>query len=172
MSVKTNVIASGHFLTYINKAEDTDVVAAIRINTKEFKKLLKEIPAKKRNHAYAEGKWTIKELLQHIIDAERVFAYRALRFARLDATALPGFDENNWATAANKIDRKWSDLVKEFKAVRTATELMFESFGLPELLFAGTASNQQLNALAIGFVIAGHTKHHGDMIREKYLKKK
>jgi DinB superfamily len=172
MSTKENIIASGSFQNYISKAADTNVVEAIRLNTKEFKKLLKGIPNKKRNHAYAEGKWTIKELLQHIIDAERVFAYRALRFSRLDPTPLPGFDENNWALAANKIDRKWDDLVKEFKVVRSATEMLFQSLGEPELLFAGTASNQPLNALAMGYVIAGHARHHADIIKERYLKKK
>lgn len=172
MSTKKDIVASGAFLKYIGKAADTDVVKAIRMNTKEIKKLLKNIPPKKRNHAYAEGKWTVKELLQHMIDAERVFAYRALRFARLDATPLPGFDENTWALAANKIDRKWDNLVTEFKTVRAATELLFESLGEPELLFTGTASNQPLNALAMGFVIAGHAKHHSDIIQERYLKKK
>jgi benzoyl-CoA reductase/2-hydroxyglutaryl-CoA dehydratase subunit BcrC/BadD/HgdB len=169
MSDKKNVVAAGAFQNYINKAADTNVVEAIKKNTKAFKKLLKNIPQKKRNYAYAEGKWTIKELLQHMIDAERVFAYRALTFARLDPTPLAGFDENNWAIAANKINRKWDDLVKEFKTVRAASEQLFESLGEPELLFTGTASNQPLNALAMGYVIAGHVKHHADLINERYL---
>jgi DinB superfamily len=172
MSTKKNIVAAGPFQHYINIAEDTDVVKAIHHNTKEFKKLLKNIPQKKRNYAYAEGKWTIKELVQHTIDAERVFAYRALTFARLDATPLPGFDENNWALAANKTERKWDDLEKEFKTVRAATELLFESLGEPELLFTGTASNHPLNALALGYVIAGHTQHHINIIKERYLNKK
>lgn len=171
MSNKKDAIASGFFLNYIGKAEDTDVVKALRTNTKEFKKLLKNIPHKKRNYAYAEGKWSIRELLQHLIDAERVFAYRALRFARFDTTPLPGFDENNWAAAAKKLNRKWDDLVVEFKTVRAATEILFESLEDEELLFAGTASNQTLNALALGYIIAGHTKHHIDIIKDRYLSK-
>ena len=169
MSSKTDAIAAGNFLNYIGKAPDTDVVKAIRQNTKAFEKLLKDIPRKKRNHAYAEGKWTIKESLQHIIDAERVFAYRALRVARLDATPMPGFDENEWAAAANKINRKWNDLVEEFKTVRAATVALFESLGEPELLFAGVASNHPINALALGYVIAGHAQHHIGIIKERYL---
>ncbi len=171
MSNKKDAVAAGAFLNYINKADDAEVVKAIRSSSKEFKKLLKNIPHKKRNYAYADGKWTIKELLQHIIDAERVFAYRALRFARMDATVLPGFDENNWAMAANKANRKWDDLIAEFKAVRAASEMLFESLGEEELLFKGTASNQPLNALAMGYIIAGHTKHHMDIIKERYLGK-
>lgn len=171
MSNKKDAVAAGLFLNYINKADDTDVVKALRNNSKAFRKLIKNIPHKKRNHAYAEGKWTIKELLQHIIDAERVFAYRALRFARMDATVLPGFDENNWAAAANKINRKWDDVVAEFKNVRASSEMLFESLGEEQLLFKGTASNQPLNALAMGYIIAGHTKHHMDIIEERYLGK-
>src|SRR5437016_9293712 len=97
MPTKKEALAAESFQVYIAKADDTDVVKAIRRNTKEFRKLLKSIPAKKRGYAYAEGKWTIQELLQHIIDAERVFVYRALTFSRRDTSVLPGFDENTWA---------------------------------------------------------------------------
>jgi len=169
MPSKKDAIAAGPFLNYISKATDTDVVTSIRHNTKAFQKLLKNIPPKKRKHAYAEGKWTIKEMLQHIIDAERVFAYRALRTARLDATPMPGFDENNWAMAANKINRKWNGLVKEFAVVRASTEMLFENLGNEELLFAGMASNLPINALALGYVIAGHAQHHIELIKERYL---
>ncbi|MEO5593192.1 MAG: DinB family protein [Chitinophagaceae bacterium] len=169
MASKKDVIAAGNFLNYINKASDKDVVKSIKDNTKAFKKVLKKIPSKKRKHAYAAGKWTIKESLQHIIDAERVFAYRALRVARLDATPMPGFDENTWAVAANKIHRKWSGLVKEFTTVRAATEMLFESLGEEELLFPGMASNHPINALALGYVIAGHVQHHIDIFNERYL---
>lgn len=169
MPGKKDIIASGPFLNYINKAHDIDVVKSIRQNTKAFQQLLKSIPPKKRKYAYAEGKWTIKESLQHMIDAERVFAYRALRVARMDATPMPGFDENNWAIAANKINRKWNSLVKEFMAVRASTEMLYKHLGNEELLFAGMASNLPVNALALGYVIAGHTQHHIDIIKERYL---
>jgi hypothetical protein len=168
---KQSIIATGPFQNYINKAANTEVNKALTHSTKAFRKLLKDIPAKKRNYAYAEGKWTIKELLQHLIDAERVFAYRALRFARQDATPLPGFDENNWAAAAQKNIHKWDKLVEEFLTVRKSTEMLFASMSEPELLFTGTASNHQLNALALGYTIAGHLQHHIDIIRERYLKK-
>ena len=169
MLSKKDIVAAGPFLNYINKAASKEVTKSLRTNTKAFRKLLKAIPAKKRNHAYAEGKWTIKELLQHIIDAERVFAYRALRVGRLDATPMPGFDENTWAAAANKTDRKWDDLVKEFKTVRASTEWLFEALGDEELIFAGMASNLPINALALGYVIAGHNQHHIDIIKARYL---
>ena len=172
MLTKQEAIASEAFHRYIPKADDTDVVRAIRRNTKEFRKLLKSIPGKKRNYAYAEGKWTIQEVVQHIIDAERVFVYRSLTFARHDQTALPGFDENSWAAQANKAARKWKDVVKEFETVRAGSELFFESLSDEELLFTGTANGNPLNALALGYVIAGHAKHHLLLIKERYLGKK
>ena len=169
MCTKKDIIASGPFINYINKAADEPVMVSIEVSTKAFKKLLKAIPPKKRKYAYAAGKWTIKEMLQHIIDAEKVFAYRALRMARQDATPMPGFDENNWATAANQINRKWNGLVKEFIAVRASTEMMFKHLGKQELLFAGMASNLPMNTLAMGYIIAGHTQHHIDIIKDRYL---
>lgn len=169
MLSKSDAIANESFQRYISQADNSDVLKSIRKNTKEMKQLLRSLPRKKRQHAYAEGKWTIQELLQHIIDAERVFAYRALTFARKDSTPLPGFDENLWAANANMIKRKWSDLVDEFKTLRASTQSMFDAFGDGELLATGTASNHQINVIALGYVIAGHATHHINIIRERYL---
>jgi DinB superfamily len=169
MLSKTQAIAAGGFLTYIAKAADTDVISAISNNTTALTTLLNIIPVEKRDHAYAPGKWTIAELLQHMIDAERVFAYRALRTARIDATPMPGFDENKWADAAAKTKRPWNDLVTEFLAVRSASTLLFQGLGEAELLFAGTASGFPINALAMGYTIAGHVQHHIGIIEERYL---
>src|ERR1700729_2013688 len=127
MLPKTEIIVADFFKPYIANVKEGDPSKNLKKNTRQFKKFLKEIPRKKIDHTYAEGKWTIREMLQHIIDAERVFAYRALRLARRDATALPGFDENSWAAAVTAADRRWEDLVDEFKAVRKATEFLFDS---------------------------------------------
>jgi len=169
MPIKQEAIAAESFKGYISKADDTEVIKAIRRNTKEMRKLLKSIPAKKRQYAYAEGKWTIQELLQHIIDAERVFVYRALTFARRDTTSLPGFNENTWAVHANNTKRKWKELVEEFIILRAGTELFFESLSDEDLLFTGSANNNPSNALAMGYVVAGHAKHHLLIIKERYL---
>jgi DinB superfamily len=171
MLSKNEAVAAEFYANYINQAADTDVVTSIQKNTKAFRKLLKHIPAKKRNYAYTEGKWTVQELLQHIIDGERVFAYRALTFARKDGTPLPPFDENTWAASANQLIRSWDDMIEEFKALRKSTELLFASFRDEELLFTGTASNKPVNALALGYIIAGHVQHHMTIITERYLVK-
>jgi hypothetical protein len=166
---KKNIIAPEFPLRYINLVKENDVLKAIKKNTQRFKKFINQIPKKKINYAYAEGKWTIKEMLRHIIDSERVFAYRALSFSRKDPNALPGFDENNWGLHAQTINRKWNNLEDEFKALRKSTELLFESFSEEQLLSEGTASNYQINVIALGFVIAGHTEHHINIIKERYL---
>jgi hypothetical protein len=107
--------------------------------------------------------------LQHIIDAERVFTYRALTFARKDKTPLPGFDENNWAAESRSAQRSWKDLRDEFKTIRKSTELLFGSLDQEQLLAEGIAGNHPANSLAMGFVCTGHLLHHIQIIKERYL---
>lgn len=169
MPTKKDCIAAEFYQPYINLVKEENVSKAIKKSGAQIKKFLKTIPRKKIDYAYAEGKWTIKEILQHLIDGERVFAYRAVTFARKDATHLPSFDENTWAQNAKIKNRKWKDLVEEFKTVRKSTELLFESFDDEQLLSTGTASNKTINVLAIGFICAGHPEHHIKIIKERYL---
>ncbi len=157
---------------YIRAVKEEDVHKALKKNTRQFSKFLKEIPRKKIDHAYAEGKWTIKEILQHIIDAERVFTYRALSFARKDANPLPGFDENSWAANSGGSKREWDGLVKEFKDVRRATGRLFGSFTDEQLRASGTANGNLVNVLALGFLPVGHVLHHMRIIKERYLQKR
>src|SRR5215203_7095160 len=135
---------------YISKAKGDDVMTALRNSTKELFSLLKSIPPEKGGHRYAEGKWTIKEVVQHMIDGERVFTYRALRFARKDDTPLPGFDENLFAQTAKADTRNWNDLVEEFASLRKATEAMFASFDSEQVEQPGIASENPTYVLAIG----------------------
>jgi uncharacterized damage-inducible protein DinB len=146
-------------------------MSALKTNTLAFLSLLKSIPPDKQDHRYAEGKWTIKEVIQHIIDIERVFTYRALRFARKDPTNLPGFDEKVFSASANADKRKWEDIVDEFTSLRKATELMFGSFDDEQLESVGTASNVSMYVLGIGYIIVGHCEHHLAILKEKYLEK-
>ena len=158
-----------YYHKYINQVEGDDLAKVFKAQTKSLLKFLDEIPKKKRDHKYAEDKWTIKEVLQHIIDAERVFAYRALCFARKDATPLPSFDENNYAASAKVENRKWKDLVNEFAAVRRSTQIMFDSFDEEQLETSGTASGKSVYVLGIGYIIAGHANHHINITKERYL---
>jgi uncharacterized damage-inducible protein DinB len=166
---RKEVTVPDFYKTYINALQEDDLQEALANNTRRFRKLLKQIPHKKINYAYAEGKWTIKELLQHIIDAERVFIYRALTFARHDATPLPGFNENNWAITAKAPKRKWNDLVDEFKALRSANEIFLNSLDDDQLQQTGSANNNTISVAGLAFICAGHVAHHMRIIRERYL---
>ena len=171
MATKQDALAADFYQNYIKLSPDDNVLEAIKRNTKNFRKLLKKVPRKKVDKAYAEGKWTIKELLQHIIDAERVFSYRAITFARRDSASLPSFDENSWAANSMAAQRDWKEMTEEFKLLRAATERMFASFDDSQLRAIGTASNKEINVLALGYIISGHVEHHINIIKERYLKK-
>ena len=157
------------FHNYINQVAEDDVIEAFYRQSVAFFRFLETIPVEKYDYRYAEGKWSIKDVLQHIIDAERVFAYRALRFARKDATPLPGFDENLFAANAKADKRSWDKLVEEFTVVRRSSELMFQSFDEEQLQSGGICSNHPTYVLALGFVIVGHAVHHQKITNERYL---
>lgn len=154
---------------YISQVPEDDLMEAFRKETSAFIEFIKDIPTSKLDYRYADGKWTVKEVLQHIIDAERVFAYRALRFARKDPTFLPGFDENTFADNARADKRDWNNLVEEFKAVRSASEYLFASFDNDQLQATGTANNNSIYVLGIGFIVVGHSLHHMRILKERYL---
>lgn len=135
-----------------------------------FIDFLKTIPSEKHEFSYAEGKWTIKDIVQHLIDAERIFAYRALRIARKDKTPLPGFEENEYVETAFANKREMNDLIEEFITVREATISLFKTFTEEQLLQMGTASEKPVSVRAIGFITLGHQKHHEKIIKERYLK--
>jgi uncharacterized damage-inducible protein DinB len=144
-------------------------MSALRNSTTQLFDLLNSIPAEKHEYRYADGKWTVKEVVQHMIDGERVFTYRALRFARKDDTPLPGFDENLFAQTAKADKRNWNDLIEEFSALRKASETMFASFDNEQLEAEGIASESSIYVLGIGYIVAGHVNHHCQIIRERYL---
>jgi uncharacterized damage-inducible protein DinB len=123
----------------------------------------------KFDYRYAEGKWTIKEIIQHIIDTERIFSYRALRISRNDKTPLPGFEENDYVDNTDANKRGLQELLTELSAVRHATLLLFKSFSEEQLARIGIASENEISVRAIGFIIIGHQKHHQKVFEERYL---
>lgn len=154
---------------YINKVKEDDLMLGLKSSTRGLFELLQSIPAEKHDYRYAEGKWTIKEVVQHMLDGERVFTYRALRFARKDDTPLPGFDENLFAQTSKAEKRSWNDLLEEFAALRKASEAMFASFDNEQLESSGIASEHPTYVLGIGYIVAGHVNHHCGIIKERYL---
>jgi hypothetical protein len=155
---------------YINQVPEDDLMIAFKNQSPAVIDFFKKLPSNKIDYAYAPGKWTIKEVLQHIIDAERVFSYRALRFARKDATPLPGFDENLFAENAKAEKRIWDELIEEFEAVRKATEYLFGSFDDEQLGATGISNKRSVYVLAFGYIVIGHPVHHVNVIKERYLR--
>lgn len=154
---------------YINHVEENDVLPALQNQAATFLQFLHDIPADKRSYRYGPGKWTIQEVLQHIIDAERIFAYRALCFARKEQTSLPGFDENDYAGNSKAGKRNWDDMVEEFNTVRHGNAILFRSFDNEQLETTGIANNNPVYVMAIGFIMAGHVTHHREVLKERYL---
>ena len=155
--------------TYINAAMNVELIEELEISFHDFIRFVQNIPMYKFNYRYAEGKWTIKEIIQHIIDSERVFSYRALRISRNDKTPLPSFDENNYVDNTNANKRGLQELLTELSAVRHATLLLFKSFSDEQLARMGIASENEISVRAIGFIIIGHQKHHQKVFEERYL---
>jgi PAS domain-containing protein len=153
---------------YITSVPEGDVLDLLRSGGRELTDALGRIPEDRGGHRYAPEKWTIREVIGHLIDAERIFAYRALRFARDDRTQVPGFDENEYVKTAGSDERTIADLVRELAAVRESTALLFES--LPEAAWrrTGIANGNPITVRALAYVVAGHSRHHLRILRERY----
>lgn len=154
---------------YLALAGGGDVLEALRLSTAKAAAVFAAIAEDHAGHRYAADKWSLKELLQHIIDSERIFAYRALRMARGDEQALPGFDENAYAANSGADARSWEDLKQEYALVSAATIAMFEGFDATMQARRGTANGAVFSVEAIGWITAGHLLHHLRIITERYL---
>ena len=166
---KPNLTLPTFYQRYVDQVENDQIVPALITNGNETLELIRSIPEKNGDYAYDTGKWTIKEVIAHMIDAERVFAYRALRFSRNDQTVLPGFEENDWALEANANNRRLYKIAEEFANLRASNVDLFGSFNDEMLLRKGTASGAEMSVEAIGFVIVGHELHHRKILLERYL---
>ncbi len=171
MKVKDIGVLPAFFDRYILMADaDIDVFTALKKYNPEaiLNAILPDMKAL-GDEVYALGKWTIKQILQHCIDTERIMAYRALAFARGEAIGLPGFDENEYAINAYVDKVSLEELITEFSVLRNSTTLLFERFRTEDLLKKGTASGIQISPLALGFVMVGHLQHHVNVIKERYF---
>jgi uncharacterized damage-inducible protein DinB len=154
---------------YVKLVAEESAVEALTASTPLMLTFFHKIPEQTWDHRYAEGKWSIKELVQHMIDTERIFSYRALCFSRGEKGSLPGFDENTYAAWSDADRRNKEDLIREFSAVREATLLLFRSFTEDQLNRTGIANNNPVSVNGIGFITAGHMLHHLDILQDRYL---
>ncbi len=157
------------YKNYIDKTNGDTIKELIDNYANEFKDFIQSIPEEKQDFAYATDKWTVKDLLQHLIDAERVFVYRATRFSRKDKTDLPGFDENDYARNAHAGEKKFEDLTTELVALRKSTDLFLQNLSDEQLAQTGTANGKEISVNAIAFIIYGHLLHHKNILQERYL---
>jgi hypothetical protein len=153
---------------YVDTVSD-DVLTELEQQIESFPALLRNVPGEKASFAYAEGKWTIKELAGHVIDTERIMAYRALRIGRNDATPLPGFEENDYVANAHFEDRSLENLADEFAALRKANMYLIRSLNDIEIDRSGISNDKPISVRALIFIMAGHVNHHVAILKQRYL---
>lgn len=157
-----------YYQKYIALAEGNSVNEIVNRHAFELQEFYNSLPDNKADYAYSEDKWTIKQVLQHLMDAERVFAYRALRICRKDETPLAAFDENAYVENGFAVQRSLSSLKQEFNAVRAATDMFLLSLNNEQTMRMGTASNNPVSVNALAFIIYGHLLHHENILKERY----
>ena len=160
---------SAYHKTYIQAIENVELIEELEICLHDFIKFVQNIPMDKFDFRYAEGKWTIKDIIQHLIDCERIFGYRALCVSRNDKTSLPGFEENDYVENTDSNTRSIQSLLSELAAVRESTILLFKSFSVEQLMRIGIVNNNEISVRAIGFIVIGHQIHHQKIFEERYL---
>jgi len=154
---------------YVTRMEGTDLFDALDQNTKQTLRTLDTVRADRSLLRYAAGKWSLREVVQHLTDCERIMAYRALCFARGEQASLLGFDEDAYVANADTDRRPWAELTTEWRTVRAGTMDLFQSFTDGMLVRWGTANGGRVTVRALGWIIAGHTSHHLTVINERYL---
>lgn len=154
---------------YIEKVPDGDLCRILTDQLAETRALIGSIPEARGTHRYAPGKWSIKEVLGHVCDSERIFSYRALCIARADATPLPGFEQDDYVPTGKFDRRTLADLSEELAAVRQASLLLFSHLDAEALARRGTASGNPITPRALAYVIAGHERHHVEILKAKYF---
>lgn len=158
-----------YYQGYVSLVGNQPLIAAMTQSKAAVLQLFKTIDEQQGAYAYDTGKWTIRELINHVIDTERVFAYRALSFARNDHAELPGFEENEWVVSSKANNRSMEHLVGQYEQLSASTVMLFKSFDSEMLNRVGTANGAQFNVANIGFIIAGHEIHHLNILKERYL---
>ena len=158
-----------YYETYVSKVNINDLIDALEKGQTEVIKFIESISADKFDYRYQEGKWTIKEIMVHLMDVERIFTYRALRISRNDRTALAGFDEDEYIPGSNASTRSLQSLIDEYIALRRSTIEFFKNITPEMSLRTGIANGKEISVRALGFIIPGHELHHTGVIRERYL---
>jgi len=159
-----------YYHPYMEVMPDTITLDVFKNSLIETTLLLKDLPEEKGNYAYGEGKWTIKDVIQHMTDVERVMTYRALRIARGDQTDLPGFNQNDYADRIDTSKFPMAAVLEDFALVRASSAMLFRTFDEKDLENKATIDGRSITLRALVYLILGHEKHHRNVLEEKYLK--
>jgi len=154
---------------YISLVEETDIVTVLEKQETELHDFFQNMTEEKAGFSYAEGKWTIKEVIGHLVDGERIFAYRALRVSRADLTPIEGFEQDDYIENSNFNNTSLSDLVNELLLNRRSNLIMFKNLTQEAWLRMGTASDNPVSVRALAYIMAGHIRHHLNILNERYL---
>ncbi len=154
---------------YVDQVPEGDVISILAEELQRTLTLLSGVPTERADYSYAPGKWSIKEVIGHLIDTERVFAYRALSFARRDPAHLPSMEQDDWAGVSNAAERTLEALANELEAVRRSSILLFRGFDDEMMALRGGASGYEFSVRSIPYIIAGHEIHHRGVLAERYL---
>ena len=158
-----------YYRRYIDLVPDGDILSRLAEECRRTLDLLGGVAADREQYAYAPGKWSVREVIGHLVDTERLFAYRALSFARRDPTHLPSMEENDWADASNASLRSLADLADEFETVRRSSIFLFAGFDDETSVLRGTASGYEFSVRSIAYIIAGHEMHHRGVLQQRYF---
>lgn len=158
-----------YFQKYIHWVEQEDLLIAMEDSLHKVSVFFRSLPQEKWEHRYEPEKWSIKEVVAHLTDSERIMGYRALTFARNDKTTLPGYDQDNYVINANVSKRSMVDLIPDYCSARKSNLELFKSFDSDMLARTGVANRLEVSVLLIGFVMVGHGYHHMDIVRKRYL---
>ena len=158
-----------YYERYVSLVEDGDIIDKLAAQPTALQDLLTALPEEKGSYAYAEGKWSIKELLGHLIDGERMFAYRMFRISRGDKTPIEGFEQDGYIENAHSNQRSFADLLDEFSLLRRANMIFFSNLDDAAWGRIGTANNVEISVRALVYIMAGHIEHHLSILKERYL---
>ena len=165
---ETNQFAP-YYNTYVSTVEGNNVVPVLESQTAELRSIFSQMPEEKGTFAYATGKWTLKEAFSHLIDGERIFAYRILRISRGDKTPIEGFEQDDYIATSNANNRTFTNLLNEFDLQRQSNLIMVNNISDEGSRLMGTASNSPISVRALTYIMAGHVTHHLSVLRERYL---
>ena len=158
-----------YYERYISLITEDDPIAALAAQPTELQDMFTALPDEKGTYRYDDGKWSIKEVLGHLIDGERIFAYRVFRIARADETPIEGFEQDGYIENAHSNDRSFGGLLEEFNLLRRANLIFFDHLRDEQWRFVGVANNARISVRAIAFIMAGHVRHHTNILGERYL---